>query len=114
MRVMSLLALLVLVPGGAAAAPLYCQATEQCRGDARSMCAASDLEIALHPQGDRRGQVWIAGSGPFAASREGLQRGERWTLDAFGGSHRLEMQADGRFLYLGNRGKRYTGYCKEG
>lgn len=95
--------------GSVAAAELSCVAERQCRGDAQAMCAPSTLKIAVTAEG----RLWVDGQGPYGAraSREGAAR--IWTIEAFGGRHGLRVEGDGRFLYRGNRGKRFTGTCRE-
>lgn len=108
----ALLAVLLAAP--ASAQTLRCVAEQQCRGDAQAMCAPSGMEIRLELQGPRRAHLWIAGSGPYRAELQPAEDGDFWALSAFGGAHRLELGAEGRFRYIGNRGKRYTGRCEEG
>ena len=87
---------------------LVCVADTQCRGDAERMCAPSTLRIEV-TKADR---LWIDRQGPYGAvaSRDGDAR--VWTVEAFG-SLALRIEADGTFLYRGNRGKRFTGTCRE-
>lgn len=84
-----------------------CTADTQCRGDALSMCAPSALRIEV--AGD--GRLWIDHQGPYPAgeSREGAVR--LWSVEAFG-SLVLRVGADGDFVYVGNRGKRFSGRCE--
>ncbi|MYM53941.1 hypothetical protein [Thalassovita mangrovi] len=95
----------------AAAGTLRCLAQEQCRGDAEAMCAPSSLEIEVRKQNGYN-RLWIDKQGPYSAdySLEGSDK--RWRVEAFGGQHRLDLKADGQFVYLGNRGKRYSGQCE--
>ncbi|MDO6522098.1 hypothetical protein Q4578_10895 [Shimia thalassica] len=103
-------ALLASLP--ALAQEFTCQEDTQCRGDAETKCATSTLEIKIKPRGGHT-DMWIAGEGPYAASRARDGDMRRWAIKAFGGSHRLDLQPDGSFLYLGNRNKRFTGTCTE-
>jgi hypothetical protein len=97
----------------AMAQTLNCTAEQQCRGDARTMCAASSLSILLMPRGQRT-DLWIDRQGPYAARSASIaDGGKTYTLDAFGAGYRLELSPDGRFAYHGNRGKVFTGHCKE-
>ena len=103
-------ALCGLLPGGAAAQGLTCVAVEQCRGDAERMCAPSSLSIVAERR-DAWVDMWIDRQGPYGAE---LVRGAsetRLSLPLFRG-HEMIVQADGAFLYRGNRGKRYTGRCE--
>ncbi|MDQ2092770.1 hypothetical protein [Rhodalgimonas zhirmunskyi] len=95
--------------GACHAGELACVAQAQCRGDAQAMCAPSSLKIKVSAEN----RLWIDAQGPYGArlSREGDAR--VWTIRAFGGAHALRVEADGAFLYLGNRGKRYRGTCRE-
>lgn len=107
-----ILAAMALAAPAAAAAPLVCIAQQQCRGDAQTMCAPATTRIEAERKG-AGGVLWIDLQGPFAARIEQKTGAERWNLTAFGGSHWLELNTDGTFLYRGNRGKRYTGTCGE-
>lgn len=91
---------------------MTCIATTQCRGDAVNTCAASTLEIEVVPRGAASAWLWINHQGPYPAraQRDGEQR--RWTIDAFGGNHALDLAADGQFVYRGNYRKIYTGRCE--
>lgn len=91
------------------AGELACVATEQCRGDAKAMCAPSTLRIEVTPQN----RLWIDAQGPYGARLTTDGTARVWTVEAFGGKHALRVEADGTFLYRGNRGKRYRGTCSE-
>jgi len=115
MRVLiAALALLALPGAPAQAGGLICQAEKQCRADAPTLCAPSELRIEVEFRSPVKAWVWFANQGPYPAtmSREGEVT--VWTLEAFGDGHRLELRADGQFAYLGNLGKRFTGICEAG
>lgn len=103
-------ALLALWPGLALAQGLSCVAEEQCRGDAERMCAPSALSIVAARR-DARVDMWIDRQGPYGADFMRQEDGIRLTLPLFKG-HEMIVEADGAFLYRGNRGKRYTGFCE--
>ncbi len=88
------------------AAALTCIASEQCRGDAKAMCAPSTLQIEVAARGPDGAHLWIDWQGPYAA--QAVDGG--WRLEAFP-DHVLRIDAAGGFLYTGNRGKRFTGRC---
>ena len=92
-------------------AAMICTAQEQCRGDAVAMCAPSALEIEVVGAGTTA-RLWIDQQGPYSAYAAATDDGHRWTVEAFGGQHRLDLRTDGKFTYLGNRGKRFTGHCE--
>ena len=92
----------------APAQALVCVAEEQCRGDAKTMCAPSTLRIEVTPE-DR---LWIDRQGPYAATRPQDGDTRVWTVEAFGG-HALRVEPGGAFVYFGNRGKRFIGQCEE-
>lgn len=106
---------LALMAGPAAALDLSCQADTQCRGDATTMCAASDLRVDVRPSGTGTG-IWLDGQGPYPASREKPLEGNtlRLVLDVFGGRFSFDLAADMTFTYRGNRGKIFTGRCMGG
>lgn len=103
-------ALLGLWPGLALAQGLTCVAKEQCRGDAERMCAPSALSIVAERR-DARVDMWIDRQGPYGADVVRQGNDVRLTLPLFKG-HEMIIEADGAFLYRGNRGKRYTGFCE--
>ena len=92
----------------AAAQGLTCEAVQQCRGDAASMCAQSNLTIEATRRPGAAAHLWIDGQGPYAGRivESGI------ALEGFGGSYRLNLGADGTFTYTGNRGKTFTGRCE--
>ena len=92
----------------AAAQGLNCEATEQCRGGATTMCAPSNLTIAATRRGGARAHLWIDGQGPYAGrvTESGV------ALEGFAGRYRLNLRDDGAFTYTGNRGKTFTGRCE--
>ncbi|MCM2561070.1 hypothetical protein M8756_01570 [Lutimaribacter sp. EGI FJ00015] len=92
----------------AAAQDLTCTATQQCRGDAPSMCAPSGLTIEVAQTQGPRARLWIDGQGPYAARVSD----DTITLDSFNGRYRLTLRNDGAFSYTGNRGKTFTGRCE--
>ncbi len=105
----------VVVLAGFLAAPvaaqdLTCVADTQCRGDAEAMCAPSSLRIEAERRAGRIA-LWIDAQGPYPADLHRAGEITRLTLPLFKG-HALVLAADGRFLYRGNRGKRYSGTCK--
>ncbi|MBA85017.1 hypothetical protein ACSSNL_12705 [Thalassobius sp. S69A] len=93
-----------------AQAGVICTAEEQCRGDARSMCAPSSLRIELVRQGGYT-RLWIDRQGPYPAEPM-AGAAQHWRVAAFGGQHQLQLHAGGRFTYLGNRNKTFTGTCE--
>ncbi|MCW9042838.1 MAG: hypothetical protein OQK05_05795 [Pseudopelagicola sp.] len=107
-------AVMLAVASAASADTLLCTADTQCRGDAKRMCAPSTLQIAIKPGAGSGAQLWIDRQGPYAARVSRGKDGERrYELDAFAGRYTLDIEAQGRFLYVGNRGKRFTGDCGE-
>ena len=104
-------ATLALGAGGAMADGLTCIAEQQCRGDAERMCAPSTLEIDVKRRG-AGAWLWIDHQGPYGARMEREGDITRFTLNSFGGRYQLALMPDGRFLYRGNRGKRFTGRCE--
>ena len=106
-------AIAVGMASAASAEGLVCTAETQCRGDAERMCAPSTLEISVKAGGGTGTQLFIDHQGPYAARATRKDGTRHYEVTAFGGRHRLEIDAENRFLYLGNRGKRYTGLCKE-
>lgn len=97
--------------GPAAAQTLSCVAVEQCRGDAKAMCAPSSLQIEAVRSG-AAARLWIDLQGPYPAALEQRGDGMRLVIEAFGGGHELEIGADRAFVYRGNRGKRFSGTCE--
>lgn len=109
----SLAALGILLAAPVMASGLTCTASEQCRGDAVAMCAPSSLQLEIKTGANGSKALWIDRQGPYKA-RAGRHEGKQvWTLEAFGGDHVLEIEETGQFLYTGNRGKRFSGTCKE-
>ncbi len=106
-------ALAVGMAGTAWADGVLCTAQTQCRGDAERMCAPSSLEISLKRHDSIGTQLWIDHQGPYAARASKAQGTRRYEVKAFGGQYKLDITPDGQFLYVGNRGKRFTGTCKE-
>lgn len=106
------LVIALIAPAAWADGPVVCQAEKQCRGDAKTMCAPSNLRIRLQPEGAGRAWLWIDKQGPYAAEATRPETGQHWALTAFGGSHGLNIAPDGQFTFLGNRGKRFTGKCE--
>ena len=97
----------------AEAREVVCVADIQCRGDAERMCAPSTLRISARQNGGAGTQLWIDRQGPYSAqvSQDGDTRS--YALKTFGGLYTLNIAADGQFLYVGNRGKRFTGTCED-
>ena len=93
-----------------AAQNVTCVAETQCRGDAEAMCAPSGLRIEAERRAGRI-DLWIDAQGPYPADLERAGDATRLELPLFKG-HALVLAGDGRFLYRGNRGKRYSGTCK--
>ncbi len=103
-------AVLVAVSVAGPVMALTCVAETQCRGDAERMCAPSSLSIVAK----RRGawvDMWIDRQGPYRAELAHRTHETRLTLPLFE-RHEMIVQADGAFLYRGNRGKRYSGRCQ--
>ena len=107
-------ALALALLGGAAAEAdaggLTCVANIQCRGDAERMCAPSGLRIEAARRGGRV-DMWIDGQGPYVARVSGAMASLRLEVPLFAG-HALSVAPDGRFVWLGNRGKRFSGQCE--
>jgi hypothetical protein len=93
-------------------AALDCRATQQCRGDAASMCAASDMEIRVERAGGGKARLWFDGTGPYPARMADQGTHLRATLTNFGGAHHFDLWPDGRFVYLGNRARAFSGTCE--
>jgi len=91
-------------------AQMICTAERQCRGDAERMCAESTLRIEAQ-RGGQGARLWIDWQGPYDGSLRRTDGVTRIELGAFGGGYVLEAQADGTFIYYGNRGKRFYGTC---
>lgn len=105
------MALLSIAAPAMAQADATCFAVEQCRGDAKSMCAPSSLRIDVARNG-ASAVLRIDRQGPYKASLQRDGDVQLVTLESFGGAYRLTLQADGSFTYLGNRGKRFNGQCE--
>ena len=99
------------LPVYAQAQDATCIAVEQCRGDAKRMCAPSSLRIDVVRDGT--GAVLkIDRQGPYRASLQRNGDVQLVTLQNFGGAYKLLLKEDGSFTYLGNRGKRFNGHCE--
>ena len=107
------IALALGLASAAGAREVVCVADIQCRGDAERMCAPSTLRISARQNSSTGTQLWIDRQGPYSArvSQDGESRS--YELTVFGGLYTLDIAADGRFLYVGNRGKRFTGTCED-
>lgn len=99
--------------GMAEAREVICVADTQCRGDAQRMCAPSTLRIAARQSAGAGTQLWIDRQGPYSAHVSQNGDARSYALKTFGGLYTLDIEADGRFLYVGNRGKRFTGSCED-
>ncbi|MFC4733299.1 hypothetical protein [Salipiger abyssi] len=97
--------------GPVAAQGLTCVAELQCRGDAEAMCAPSTLSIEAERAGGGA-HLWIDRQGPYPASVTRGADGLELAVEGFGGGHGMQVQADGAFIYRGNRGKRFSGTCE--
>lgn len=105
-------ALLGVLPAASGAQGVLCQAEIQCRGDAIAMCAPSSLQIEVRRDGVYH-RLWIDKQGPYAAQYEQKDGFRHWAIDTFGEGYDLSVADDGQFVYRGNRGKKFTGQCKE-
>ena len=90
---------------------LDCVASERCRTDGGG-CAASRLSIEVSPTGAAKARLWIDRQGPYPARIARNGGITRITLENFGGSHGMDLHADGGFLYRGNGAKEFTGTCE--
>lgn len=106
------LALCALGAAPVLAQDVSCRAETQCRGDARTLCAPSDLEIRV-----RRGPggigVWLDGTGPYPATQDRADGMTRYRMEHFGGDYAITIDPVGRFSYRGNRAKTFTGQCED-
>lgn len=98
-------------PALAAEPSATCIAELQCRGDAERMCAPSTLQLDVQING-RKAILWIDHQGPYTGELHSFGAAKRVTLENFGGTYQLDIDAEGHFLYRGNRGKRFTGNCE--
>ena len=103
--------LLAGLAGPAVAGGLDCIATERCRTDGGG-CAPSRLSIELRALGAAKARLWIDRQGPYPARIARSGDITRITLENFGGSHGMDLHADGGFLYRGNGAKEFTGTCE--